>query len=213
MRGVCNGGKKMVSHLEVARAWARGDKLKGSRMFTDGNTVWSYGTHFPIATKLDNGQVLFNDDQCSSSTSGHQSYVKRVIDGYDVIECDTDEILRAVRNPKGPIMITKLVKHESFEGILNNLRDYLKEKGMERFPKKRVQTAIENAINKHIQTIKVKEYDMIIKQIFNEFFQKYQHTAIINGKVFKEELTRNSNIDEFKHACIDELERMVAEKV
>jgi len=53
----------------------------GSRIWCDGDTIYSYGTHFPMAYYLGeaNGQSCFikNGDRYSSTTSGHQSIVQR----------------------------------------------------------------------------------------------------------------------------------------
>ena len=50
----------MTSHEEVALAWRNGRALKGTNMFTDGKTIFSYGSWFPIATKLNGQKILFN---------------------------------------------------------------------------------------------------------------------------------------------------------
>lgn len=76
--------KVFSSYEDVAGAWARGveGRLGGkvSRMYTDGLTIWSYGSHFPIAHKIDGSQqrVWWNSDSYSVSTSHHQRVVAKV---------------------------------------------------------------------------------------------------------------------------------------
>lgn len=75
----------MKSNQEVADAWAMGYSAKSSNMFTDGETIYSYGYHFPIATRV-NGHVLFNHTYYSATTRKHQSLVRRAMRG-DIVYC------------------------------------------------------------------------------------------------------------------------------
>lgn len=71
-----------MDHFTIALRWAQSDVpergLKGHRMFCDRDTIYSYGHHFPIATKR-KGFILVNADRRSVSTSRHQSYVQRAL--------------------------------------------------------------------------------------------------------------------------------------
>ena len=75
----------MKTNQEVADAWAMGYSAESNNMFTDGETIWSYGYHFPIATRK-NGHVLFNHTRYSTTTSKHQSHVRRAMRG-DIVYC------------------------------------------------------------------------------------------------------------------------------
>lgn len=84
----------MATHDQVAHAWAHqtGRHRKGFNMFYDGETIYSYGYHFPIAKHVTapNGErvVLFTTDGHSISTAKHKTIVRRAI-GYnrtDVLE-------------------------------------------------------------------------------------------------------------------------------
>ena len=75
----------MKTNQEVADAWAMGHRANGNHMFTDGVTIYSYGYHFPIATRV-NGYVLYNRTYYSATTSKHQSHVRRAMYG-DVVYC------------------------------------------------------------------------------------------------------------------------------
>lgn len=70
-----------MRNSDVARFWMRWSSAKGSNFFTDGTTIWSYGSHFPIAHRT-NGNVYFNKDGRSVTTSIHSGHVARAL-GYD----------------------------------------------------------------------------------------------------------------------------------
>lgn len=66
----------MVNHSEIAQKFAKGsEKATGSRMFIEGDTIFSYGYHFPIAKRYLDGFFLVNTDNYSSSTAKHKQYV------------------------------------------------------------------------------------------------------------------------------------------
>lgn len=75
------------SHDIVAHNWAHqtGRKRRGFNMFYEGDTIYSYGYHFPLAKffTAPNGErvVLVNDASYSVSTSKHQTIVRRAL-GY-----------------------------------------------------------------------------------------------------------------------------------
>ena len=75
----------MKTNQEVADAWAMGCRAESNHMFTDGETIYSYGYHFPIAKKV-NGYVLFNHTHYSATTSKHQCHVRRAMRG-DIVYC------------------------------------------------------------------------------------------------------------------------------
>ncbi len=78
----------MADHNAVAHNWAHqtGRARKGFNMFYEGNTIYSYGYHFPIARMMTapNGErvVLFTQSNYSVSTSKHKTIVQRAL-GYD----------------------------------------------------------------------------------------------------------------------------------
>lgn len=77
------------THNDVAHNWAHqtGRKTRGFNMYYDGETIYSYGRHFPLARffTAPNGErvVLINTDSYSNSTSKHKTIVRRAL-GYDV---------------------------------------------------------------------------------------------------------------------------------
>ena len=62
----------MATNDQVAHAWANqtGKHCRGSNFYYDGDTIYSYGGHFPIARHVD-GVVLFTTDRYSNSTGTH----------------------------------------------------------------------------------------------------------------------------------------------
>jgi hypothetical protein len=55
-------------------------------MFFSGSTIFSYGYHFPIATRVDN-VTFFNLYGYSNTTAKHKSLVRTAINGDNIIEC------------------------------------------------------------------------------------------------------------------------------
>lgn len=85
--------KVLKSHSEVAHFWANKVQSEGSasRMFFQGDSIYSYGRHFEIARHVKVGRktaVLLNTTHYSPSTAKHQCYVRRAIpDNVLVITC------------------------------------------------------------------------------------------------------------------------------
>lgn len=68
-----------MKNSQVAEQWQTGLCGIAKHFFTDGKAIWSYGRHFPIAFRANNGQVYFNGDTYSTTTSKHQGYVARIL--------------------------------------------------------------------------------------------------------------------------------------
>lgn len=69
--------KLVLSNSDVAHYWANrvqsnGKTSNGSFYFED-DTIYSYGSHFPIAKHLNSDTVLFTKDKYSNTTSKHIS--------------------------------------------------------------------------------------------------------------------------------------------
>lgn len=85
----------MADHYTVCRRWVdvvTGKKdrlLKGSRIFSDRDTIYSYGHHFPLAVALRDKKdqvalFLLNGDRYSVSTTQHQSHIRSAVASSDV---------------------------------------------------------------------------------------------------------------------------------
>lgn len=67
-----------MSNTQIAKAFAKGaTKGKGSNLFIDGDTVYSYGYHFKVAVRNEDGSFWFNPEKYSQSTTRHQSLVRQ----------------------------------------------------------------------------------------------------------------------------------------
>jgi len=77
--------KRLRNHAEVAHYWAnkRQEEGRAGNIFFEGDVIYSYGRHFPIArfTRTPSGRevVLFNAASYSVSTSQHQGIVRGAI--------------------------------------------------------------------------------------------------------------------------------------
>lgn len=75
---------------EVAHIWAnqtqQNGKNSGGNFYFNGATIYSYGSHFPIAT-IDGNNVLFTKCTYSNTTAKHISKVWQAISHKTVIKC------------------------------------------------------------------------------------------------------------------------------
>ena len=76
---------------EIAHMWAHQRQAhardSASNFYFEGNTIYSYGSHFPIAKILEDNTILFTVDTYSSTTVKHIGIVKRAIpDHWKVIK-------------------------------------------------------------------------------------------------------------------------------
>lgn len=68
-----------MNNQQIAEAFARGATTgKGSNLFIDGKTIYSYGRHFPVATRTARG-MLFTSRGYSRTTAKHKGMVWRAI--------------------------------------------------------------------------------------------------------------------------------------
>lgn len=66
-----------MDNKQIAHLWANKSResAKGSNFYFEGDTIYSYGSHFPIARHY-KGVILFTSKDYSVSTSKHKSYVR-----------------------------------------------------------------------------------------------------------------------------------------
>lgn len=78
-----------MNNKQVAHLWANQSKpsASGSNFFFEGDTIYSYGHHFPIA-RIIGDHVLFTTRDYSSSTSRHKSHALRAIAHNGVFHVD-----------------------------------------------------------------------------------------------------------------------------
>lgn len=73
--------KVLKNHNEVAHYWANKVQTNGksSNMFFQGEVIYSYGYHFPIAKHINNNLILFTSKGNSISTSKHLGITRAAI--------------------------------------------------------------------------------------------------------------------------------------
>lgn len=75
--------RQVMTSDQVCHAWAH-QRQEYARngcqsLYFRGDTIYSYGSHFPIARHLPNGSIAFTTQSYSVTTSGHKSSVRRAI--------------------------------------------------------------------------------------------------------------------------------------
>lgn len=65
-------------------------------MYFDGNVIYSYGSHFPMAVRLQNGFYILNGDKYSTTTGKHQSILWRQIPNTKRVEIPYSALLGAL---------------------------------------------------------------------------------------------------------------------
>ena len=75
--------RKVVTSQEVTHLWAHRRQPEarngGNTLYFKGDTIYSYGSHFPIARHLPDGKIAFTTDSYRQTTAGHMSLVRRAI--------------------------------------------------------------------------------------------------------------------------------------
>lgn len=82
--------KRKVNNRKVARLWATQaqDEAHGSNFYFRGDTIYSYGSHFPIArhiTHKGKPAVLLTTRYYSVTTSKHTGYVLNALPTYAIV--------------------------------------------------------------------------------------------------------------------------------
>ncbi len=94
--------RTVFSATEVARLWANQSqesaRVQSNNFYFEGNTIFSYGRHFPIAKHVTNkaGEyaILFTEREYSNTTSRHKLHVRRSINYRSTIQCENVEGLQ-----------------------------------------------------------------------------------------------------------------------
>jgi hypothetical protein len=98
--------KSFSKTSQLAHAYAHDHitegKAREGRVFVEGDTLYSYGKHFPIAHRIRDNEYLFNDDRYSNTTSKQQSQVRSELnaEGAKIVDSDTKEIIEASEGRK-----------------------------------------------------------------------------------------------------------------
>ncbi len=104
-----------MSHLEVVRAFIRGQYRRGSSLFGDKSegTLFSYGRHFPLVVQLPGG-FLVNGSRSSVSTARHQNLALRALaesrQRFAVVPFNTIERAMAALDHRVPVSFLSELK-------------------------------------------------------------------------------------------------------
>jgi hypothetical protein len=52
---------------------------KAGTVFSTGTSIYSYGEHFPMASRTGEGRIWVNEDKYSVTTSGHQNALRAAL--------------------------------------------------------------------------------------------------------------------------------------
>lgn len=112
--------KQVFNSSEIPHIWANQTQNKArnsqGNFYFEGKTIFSYGSHFPIAT-VEGHDVFLTLDTYSVTTTGHISDVRRAISHKNVIRCLKVPV---PYNDKTPL------KKQSFTGIHEKNMNYWK---------------------------------------------------------------------------------------
>ena len=128
-----------MNNDELAKDFYQGATSgKGSNMFIDGNVIYSYGYHFPIALRISRNEWIVNEDRYSHSTLRHQKLVESRLGGF-CHYCNTADLNHAIECLKKncPIVITNKVRANSVEECFRDLKDIFDQKGIKNVPIKK----------------------------------------------------------------------------
>lgn len=117
----------------VAHVWAQqsedSGKNGGDSFYFTGATIYSYGSHFPIAKFVKSNVVLFTIDTYGNTTSRHISYVSRAIPSYCKVFNVPNMDIRICKNSEADY-----IKKQNHALHVENL-EYLKESALESLAK------------------------------------------------------------------------------
>jgi hypothetical protein len=73
--------KTTFNNREIGHIWANQKQEfgRGSNIFFKGKTIYSYGYHFPVASIVQPGIILFTTNDYSKATAKHKSFIIRSI--------------------------------------------------------------------------------------------------------------------------------------
>jgi len=84
-----------MKNWDVIKKFVNGEKEgRTKHLFIEGNVLYSYGHHFPIAIRTN--MFIVNMDKYSVTTSRHQSYLRGMLEGY--VSSNTKEMQEMIRN-------------------------------------------------------------------------------------------------------------------
>jgi hypothetical protein len=81
--------KTVFSNSQLSHVWAHRQQTEGraNSFYFYGDTIFSYGSHFPIAKHLPNGKVLFTMRNYSNTTAKHIALTRNAVSHKELVMC------------------------------------------------------------------------------------------------------------------------------
>ena len=183
-----------MDNKTLARKFSEGATSgEGSHMYIDGNTIYSYGYHFPIARRMPDGKFLFNNEGYSNTTSRHKNYVKNELPS-NFISPSTSEGIRngvAVAPYVKPKRVPKTEIEYNVQGNYGHGWEDVTAEEKYSEARKRLKDYNDNEPNAH---------RIITRRIPNPEFVKQQEVKNLHDMEKCVGLTSSTLHDEGKHA-------------
>ena len=93
-----------MKNSDVVQMFLDGSGGRTANLYIDGNVLYSYGKHFPLAVRKGN-TIYVNVDKYSQTTSCHQGLLRRGLlhdKYYSRIDCGTTELVKMIEKGKAP---------------------------------------------------------------------------------------------------------------
>lgn len=83
-----------MSNKKIAEKFAAGATSgRGSNLFIEGDTIYSYGYHFPVARRTGGGTANLTTQKYSQSTARHVSIVSGALHRAGYVVTETSEVV------------------------------------------------------------------------------------------------------------------------
>jgi len=83
---------------------------RAGNVYFDGDVIYSYGSHFPMAVRLPNGLYVCNGDKYSVTTSSHQSQLFGAIPNRERVEIPFSALANLDVNGRGALRVVRELK-------------------------------------------------------------------------------------------------------
>ena len=81
-----------MNNTQICEKFAQGHTNgKGSNIFIEGDTIYSYGRHFAMAKRHGYNTYLFTNRGYSNSTAKHLSHLRGALSGANLIFCENPD--------------------------------------------------------------------------------------------------------------------------
>lgn len=119
---------KAGSNRDVAEAYANGEVKHSLHMFIEYGTIYSYGSHFPMAYRTGkyNGSreiVLINSDGYSVTTSKHQGLTRYALHASEFVEVPTQELKAYIQADQNGYLVESTARRAIVESLTKTIEE------------------------------------------------------------------------------------------